>query len=156
MLKLSIESENIADFRAKVSAAAAIFASASPAAITAATDTKAAGKSKAGTKATTTDADEAARAAGSSATVVAGKTVDAVVEEEDDGLDDGPTVTKDEVKPFLVELKANDGFAKNGMTLAKFISSVCGEGVNKLADVSEDKLTALMAATKKKLGELGA
>ena len=69
---------------------------------------------------------------------------------EDDGLEEAPQVTRDDVRALLLELKnlARD----DSKLIVNHVNSIAG--VPKLADVAEDKLPALFAATKKKLAEM--
>jgi len=99
---------------------------------------------------TQSSADELARTVAGVATVVAPEPDAADAIDDDDGLDDGPAVTRDDVKALLLEVKQKNPSVPN--VVASLIQSVAGAGVTKFADVKDELLAALHIAATKKLG----
>jgi hypothetical protein len=98
---------------------------------------------------TQSSADELARTVAGVATVVAPEP-DAADAIDDDGLDDGPAITRDDVKALLLEVKQKNASVPN--VVASLIQSVAGAGVTKFADVKDELLPQLHAAAQAKLG----
>jgi hypothetical protein len=71
--------------------------------------------------------------------------------DEDDGLGDEPTITRDDVKTLLIECK--NKFKDKPSLVGELVGKVGGKyGAKKLADVKDEDLPALHALAVKKLG----